>query len=49
MADGGLIGKVQDLSDLELALLISLVSHEHCLISTAPNALNDLVEELQLV
>ncbi|CAH0005344.1 unnamed protein product [Clonostachys byssicola] len=48
MADGSLIGKVQDLSDLELALLISLVSQEHCLISTAPNALNDLVEELQL-
>jgi hypothetical protein len=49
MADESLIEKVHDLSDLELGILLSLISREHCLISTPRDALDDLVEELQLV
>lgn len=49
MADESLIEKVHDLSDLELAILLCLISREHCLISTPRDALDDLIEELQLV
>ncbi len=49
MADDGLISKVQGLSDLELAFLLSLAVREHCIISTPSNRLNDLTEELHLV
>lgn len=49
MADHGLIDKVHDLSDLELAVLLCLISREHCLISTPSSAIDDLVLELQLV
>lgn len=40
---------MHSLSDLELAALLCLVSRENCLISTPPEALDDLVAELQLV
>ncbi|OAA75747.1 hypothetical protein LEL_07735 [Akanthomyces lecanii RCEF 1005] len=49
MADNGLIDKVHDLSDLELAVLLCLISREHCLISTPASAIDDLVLELQLI
>lgn len=49
MADESLLEKVHDLSDLELAVLLSLIAREHCLISTPPEGLDDLIEELQLV
>ncbi|CAG8981443.1 hypothetical protein HYALB_00013636 [Hymenoscyphus albidus] len=49
MADDFLIGKIHDLSDLELAALICLVAKEHCIIDTEPDALDELVEELELV
>ena len=49
MADESLLNKVHDLSDLELAVLLCLVSREHCLISTLPEALDDVVAELKLV
>lgn len=49
MADETLIEKVHELSDLELAALICLVAQEHCIIDTEPDALDDLVQELQLV
>ncbi|TQV91094.1 ATPase associated with various cellular activities AAA_3 [Cordyceps javanica] len=49
MADNGLIDKVHDLSDLELAVLLCLISREHCLISTPASALDELVLELQLI
>jgi hypothetical protein len=49
MADETIFDKVHDLTDLELALLLSLISREHCLISTAPDAAEDLVSELQLI
>ncbi|CAG8956603.1 hypothetical protein HYFRA_00011914 [Hymenoscyphus fraxineus] len=49
MADDSLIGKIHDLSDLELAALICLVTKEHCIIDTEPDALDELVDELELV
>lgn len=49
MADPTLIEKVHELSDLELAALICLVAQEHCIIDTEPNALDEIVEELELV
>jgi hypothetical protein len=49
MADEVLYEKVQDLSDLELAALLCLIAKEHCIIDTEPDALDDLVHELQLV
>ena len=49
MADEDLLRKVHGLSDLELAQLLCLTSREHALISTPPELLQDLVEELQLV
>jgi len=49
MADESLINKVHELSDLELATLLCLIAQEHCIIDTDPEALDDLVNELQLV
>ncbi len=49
MADERLLSKVHSLSDLELAALLSLISREHCVISTPHDAVDDLVKELQLV
>ncbi|KAH8668170.1 hypothetical protein BGZ60DRAFT_45069 [Tricladium varicosporioides] len=49
MANESLIDKVHDLSDLELAALICLVAKEHCIIDTEPVALDELVQELELI
>jgi hypothetical protein len=49
MAEKILLDKVHDLSDLELAALICLVAQESCIIDTEPDALDDLVQELELV
>lgn len=49
MADETLIGRVRTLSDLELALLLCLVAKEHCIVTTDADALDNLVQELQLV
>ncbi|POR39205.1 Uncharacterized protein TPAR_00596 [Tolypocladium paradoxum] len=49
MADDTLLDKVHDLSDLELAILLCLVSREHGLLSTPARAIDDLIQELQLV
>lgn len=49
MADETLVDKIQDLSDLELAVLLCLIAQEHCIIDTEPEVLDDLVQELQLV
>lgn len=49
MTDEDLLDKVQDLSDLELAALLCLTAQEHCIMDTEPDALDDLVLELQLV
>jgi len=48
MADE-ILEKVHDLSDVELATLICLVAKEHCIIDTEPDAIDDLVQELELV
>ncbi|KAI1635910.1 hypothetical protein F4809DRAFT_611810 [Biscogniauxia mediterranea] len=47
--DEELLRKVQDLGDLDLAVLLCLISREHCIVSTEPPSLDDLVAELQLV
>ncbi|OLN84467.1 Uncharacterized protein YeaC [Colletotrichum chlorophyti] len=44
-----LLAKVHGLSDLELAALLCLVNREHCIVSTPPVALDELVQELQLI
>ncbi|PSR79115.1 hypothetical protein BD289DRAFT_415970 [Coniella lustricola] len=49
MADQHTLSKVHSLSDVELACLLSLLSNEHCIISTPPSCLDDLVAELHLV
>jgi hypothetical protein len=49
MADEALLDKIQDLSDLELAVLLCLTAQEHCIIDTDPDTIDDLVHELQLV
>jgi hypothetical protein len=49
MADKILLDKVHDLSDLELAALICLVAQEHCIIDTEPDAIDELVQELEQV
>ena len=41
--------RVQDLTDLELAALVSLVACEHCIIETTEECVEALDEELQLV
>lgn len=49
MADEHLLRKIHSLSDLELAVLLSLVAKEHCLVSTPAPAVDELVEELRLI
>ncbi|ROV92934.1 hypothetical protein VSDG_06348 [Cytospora chrysosperma] len=49
MADDHVIAKVHSLSDTELACLLSLISSEHCMISTPAESLDDLTAELQLI
>ncbi|EFX05897.1 hypothetical protein CMQ_3966 [Grosmannia clavigera kw1407] len=44
-----LINRVHSLSDLELAVLLSLISQEHCVIGTSGVVLDDLVDELFLI
>ncbi|KAJ5497113.1 hypothetical protein N7463_009100 [Penicillium fimorum] len=39
----------QELSDLEVALLLCLVAREHCLIETTSRCINDLAKELVLI
>ncbi|MCJ1341944.1 hypothetical protein MMC31_000122 [Peltigera leucophlebia] len=49
MEEISLIERIQDLTDLELALLLSLVAGEHCIIQTEEEALDSLEEELELI
>ncbi|KKY36459.1 hypothetical protein UCDDA912_g03530 [Diaporthe ampelina] len=49
MADDHVLEKVHALSDVELACLLSLISNEHCIVSTPADCLHDLVTELQLI
>lgn len=49
MADESLMRKLQNLSDLGLAILICLITHEHCLIQTTLSSLDDVTRELELI
>ncbi|ORY71853.1 uncharacterized protein BCR38DRAFT_331387 [Pseudomassariella vexata] len=49
MAEPGLLSRVHSLGDLDLAALLCLLSREHCIISTEPEYVDDLLEELHLV
>ncbi|KAI1738509.1 hypothetical protein F4680DRAFT_425114 [Xylaria scruposa] len=49
MAEEGLVHKVRELGDIDLAALLCLISREHCIISTDAEYLDDLTVELQLV
>ena len=49
METSPLVERVQDLTDLELAILLSLVAGEHCIIQTESAALESLEHELRLV
>lgn len=45
----GLVERVQELTDLELAMLLSLVADQHCIITAEPDDLDPLQQELHLV
>ena len=49
METSPLVERVQDLTDLELAILLSLVTGEHCIIQTESSVLESLEHELRLV
>lgn len=40
---------VRGLSDIEVALFLSLVAQEHCLVETTGDLIDDLAKELALV
>lgn len=40
---------ISELTDLDLAVLLSLVSQEHCLIETTEDCIDDVSKELALV
>lgn len=44
-----LLDRIQDLTDLELAVLLSLIAQQHCIIETGSDTLDDLAAELALV
>ena len=44
-----IISKAQDLTDIELAILLSLVADQHCIIETEHSALNSLQDEISMV
>ena len=41
--------RAQNLTDIELAVLLCLISHQHCMIESEGEAIDALVDELQLV
>ena len=45
----GLIQRVQELTDLELAMLLSFVAGQHCIITAEQDDLEPLEQELCLV
>ncbi|MCJ1394802.1 hypothetical protein MMC18_007682 [Xylographa bjoerkii] len=49
MEDQMITSKVQDLTDVELALLLCLVANQHCIIETQEGSLDTLEEEIQLI
>lgn len=49
MDDSALLERIEDLTDLELAVLLSLIAQQHCIIETRDDLLDDLAAELALV
>jgi hypothetical protein len=49
MDSKALLNRIQDLTDLELAVLLSLIAEHHCLIRAEYHLLDDLASELALV
>lgn len=49
MADWDLSDLAQELSDLEVAVLLCLIVHEHLLIETTDECIGDVAKELSLV
>ena len=49
MNPAGLVENIQDLTDLELAVLVSLLAGQHCLVETESEAVESAAQELQLV
>lgn len=45
----GIVNKLEDLNDLEVAVLLCLVAGENCLIDAEPEAIEQLVNELTTV
>ena len=45
----GLVERVQELTDLELAMLLSLLAGQHCIITAEQDDLDSLEQELDLV
>lgn len=45
----GLVERVQELTDLELAMLLSLVAGQHCIVAAEQDDLDSLEQELQLI
>jgi hypothetical protein len=41
--------KVQALSDIELAVLLCLITEQHCIIETEKEGIDDLDQEIRLV
>ncbi|CAD6585079.1 MAG: hypothetical protein ASARMPRED_002006 [Alectoria sarmentosa] len=49
MNPSGLVERVQELTDLELAMLLSLVAGQHCIITAEQDDLDPLEQELHLI
>ena len=49
MEPSGLVQRVQELTDLELAMLLSFVAGQHCIITAEQDDLEPLEQELCLV
>lgn len=49
MDEPALVERIQDLTDLELAILLSLTAQHHSIIETRDDTLDDLAAELALV
>ena len=43
------VERIQNLSDLELAMLLCLIAKQHCIIETTEEQIDDVAEELALV
>jgi len=44
-----LVNKIQELGDIELAALLSLIAQEHCIIEADDDDLDNVAQELGLV